>query len=129
MSLGTMGKSYLGSPTTISVLGSRRKQACFMAVMMAVTEYRMSTGMVTKKRLTPVSTSELLFSDQEVGSLVIVPESPNVGTVIRVRNFSPTIKAPGKHSPHRIFLDPTHFTVSCELPVPFNDESHDVWVY
>ena len=38
LSFGTMDRSALGSPTTTSVLGSRRKQACFMEVMTAVTE-------------------------------------------------------------------------------------------
>ena len=96
LSLGTMGKSYLGSPTTTSVLGSRRKQACFMAVMIAVTGLsRYGTQfqhMHCKKKLTPVSTPEFLLSDQKVGSLVVVPESPNVGAVPQVRNLSPTIK-------------------------------------
>jgi hypothetical protein len=52
--------------------------------------YRISTGMVTKKqKLTPVSTPELVFSDQKVGSLVVVAESPNIGAAIWVSNFSP----------------------------------------
>jgi hypothetical protein len=126
-----MGKSCLGSPTTTSVLGSRRKQACFMAVMTAVTgfKYRISTGMVTKKKeLTPVSTPELVFSDQKMGSLVVVAESPNIGAVLWVRNFSPTIKTARKVSPHRIFFDPAHFTISCQLSIPFNDEPHDVGI-
>jgi len=48
--------------------------------------------MVTEKKLTPVPTPKLLFSYQKVGSLVIVPESPNVGAAIRVRNPLKTIK-------------------------------------
>ena len=94
MSLGTMGKSYLGSLTTTSVLGSRRKQACFVDVTTAVTgsshcdrRFQHRHG---KRNLTSVSTPELVFSDQKVGSLVIIPESPDVGPALPVRKSSPT---------------------------------------
>jgi len=33
-----------------------------------------------------VSTPELIFSDQQVGSLVVIPKSPNVGAVRHIRN-------------------------------------------
>lgn len=40
MSFGMMGRSVRGSPTTISVRGSRRKHMCFMEVMIAETGER-----------------------------------------------------------------------------------------
>jgi len=67
-----------------------------MAVMTAVTELSihhvmtMISGTDMGKKLTSVSTPELLFSDQEVGSLVVVPKSPNVGAVPEIRNSFPT---------------------------------------
>ena len=93
MSFGTIGKSDLGSPTTTSVLGSRRKQACFMAVMTAVTEPSCHAGYGTRMAdggLTSVSPPELIFSDQKVSSLVVVPKPPNIGAVLHIRNLSPT---------------------------------------
>ena len=47
-----------------------------------------SLGVVmVEKPLTSVSPSELVFTDQKVGSLVIVPEAPNVCSVIRVKTL------------------------------------------
>lgn len=74
-----------------------------MAVMTAVTVRRVATissgvGMVKKIR-TSVSAPELIFSDQEVRSLVIVPKSPNIGTVLRIGNLPPTNKVVGKPHP------------------------------
>ena len=97
-----MGKSDLGSPTTTSVLGSRRKQACFMAVITAVTEPSCHELQLrnrhSKKKLTSVSTPELIFSDQKVGSLVVVSKSPNVGALIQIKKFS-TDEIAGKPHP------------------------------
>ena len=74
-----------------------------MAVMMAVTARHVmtvSSGVgVVKKTLTSVSAPELIFSDQEVGSLVIVPKSPDIRTVLQINYFFPTNEIVGMPHP------------------------------
>ena len=54
-----------------------------------------SLGMaMTEKSLTSVSTSKLFFTNQNVDSLVIVPESPDVGSVIQVRKTAQPLGGP-----------------------------------